>query len=129
MESATFECALDDVANLGPCGSGTTGEKELRELPKGRRVFWVRGTDEAGNVGTYVPHLWTVGKWAAGFGVVVWERTLYENKRTEHNLKLEPFSRREGLDKMAAKLYDVSSLTSHQLTYRKAQFKPGSHLS
>ena len=67
LESATFECALDDVANLGPCGSGTTGEKELRELPKGKRVFWVRGTDEAGNVGTYVPHLWTVGKCAAGF--------------------------------------------------------------
>ena len=61
-ESATFECSLDDISKVVPCGSGTTGQKELFDLPKGRRLFWVRGTDKAGNVGSFVPHLWSVGK-------------------------------------------------------------------
>ena len=61
-ETASFECALDDKSKASRCGSGTTGEKRLTNLPKGTRVFYVRGTDNAGNVGQFVSHYWTVGE-------------------------------------------------------------------
>ncbi|XP_028410633.1 uncharacterized protein LOC114533322 [Dendronephthya gigantea] len=59
-EPAEFECALDDTANADSCEKGSLGQKILTGLPKGDRVFWVRGKDGAGNVGDFVPHRWTV---------------------------------------------------------------------
>ena len=61
-EEATFECALDLKSAATPCGRGTTGQKRLFNLPIGTRVFYVRGTDNAGNVGQFVPHSWSVGE-------------------------------------------------------------------
>ena len=61
-ENAEFECALDNKEQPFDCGKGFLGSKSLNNVPKGSRVFWVRGTDDAGNVGEFVGHHWSVGK-------------------------------------------------------------------
>lgn len=53
---------MDDKEQAVDCGRGLLGRKSLSNIPKGSRVFWVRATDDAGNVGEFVGHRWSVGK-------------------------------------------------------------------
>ena len=60
-EQAEFECSLD----RGPyenCGIGMNGQWRKDNVPDGRHILRVRGTDPAGNVGNPAGHTWIVGK-------------------------------------------------------------------
>ena len=60
-EKTDFECSLDNV-RFESCGKGETGQWFKQNIRDGRHILTVRGTDDAGNVGTTVSHRWTVGK-------------------------------------------------------------------
>ena len=60
-EIADFECSLDN-RRFESCGKGKTGQWFKQNVRNGIHIFKVRGTDDAGNVGTTVSHRWTVGK-------------------------------------------------------------------
>ena len=61
-ESSNFECALDDQTRSIRCGGGKSGEWNGLNIPHGPHTFWVRGTDNRGNVGEWKPYVFEVGK-------------------------------------------------------------------
>ena len=60
-EYATFECSFDG-RRYENCGEGKAGFWAKSNVGDGGHVLLVRGRDLAGNLGTSIPHRWTVGK-------------------------------------------------------------------
>ena len=61
QKSAQFECALDDVSDMRPCGEGTTGSWTGTDIPNGDRILYVRAKDSFGAYGQIKTHSWKVG--------------------------------------------------------------------
>jgi hypothetical protein len=59
---ARFECALDNVRNMRPCGDGTTGSWTDSRIPDGDHTLYVRARDSFGDYGQIKTHSWRVGK-------------------------------------------------------------------
>lgn len=53
---STFQCALDNVANLASC----TSPKSYTGLANGSHKFYVQTTDAAGNASSVIEHTWTI---------------------------------------------------------------------
>ena len=61
-KSAQFECALDNVRDMQPCGEGITGSWTGTDIPNGDHTLYVRAKDSFGDYGQIKTHSWRVGK-------------------------------------------------------------------
>ena len=59
---AEFECALDDVNKMQPCGKGARGSWTGSDIPDGDHTLYVRAKDSFGDYGKTKTHKWKVGK-------------------------------------------------------------------